>query len=399
MGVVVRRLRARQGEIERAVFARVREAVPAPADDPQYMEGLRTAVAAAVEFGLTGIEDGGESLEIPREAVAQARLAARSGVSLEAVLRRYIVGHALLWDYVMGEADRLERSGRASGLREMSRAQASLLDRLVIGVTREHVAELQRAGRSREQRLLERVRMLLAGENSDDAGGPGVGEHDLDLDYGLDREHLGVIARGEGAEQTLRGLAQASGARLLCVPAGEGLVWAWLGSEHGLAIADLERAVSHGVRDGGISLAAGEPARGLEGWRVTHRQAQAAMVVAARRPRPLTCYADVALLATALKDDALARTLIDAYITPLLDARGSGEVLLQSLRAYLAAERSVSSAAAALGVVRKTVENRLRAIEERLGRTVRPCPPELEVALLLHELSPTPEPSEVPIVG
>jgi hypothetical protein len=29
-------------------------------------------------------------------------------VSLEAVLRRYIVGHALLWDYVMEEAVRVE---------------------------------------------------------------------------------------------------------------------------------------------------------------------------------------------------------------------------------------------------------------------------------------------------
>src|SRR5580698_1806296 len=135
VGAVARRLRARQDEIVDAVFARVRAAVPDATDDPEseYVLGLRVAVAAAVEFGLRGLErDDGAPAEIPAEAVAQARLAARSGVSLEAVLRRYIAGHALLWEYVMGEADRLERSGRASGLREMSRAQAALLDRLVI---------------------------------------------------------------------------------------------------------------------------------------------------------------------------------------------------------------------------------------------------------------------------
>jgi hypothetical protein len=107
VGVVVRCLRARQGEIEDAIFARVREAVPEAAGDTgsEYVQGLRTAVAAAIEFGLTGIERGGEApAVIPREAVAQAQLAARSGVSLEAVLRRYIVGHALLGDYVMEEA-------------------------------------------------------------------------------------------------------------------------------------------------------------------------------------------------------------------------------------------------------------------------------------------------------
>jgi sugar diacid utilization regulator len=133
------------------------------------------------------------------------------------------------------------------------------------------------------------------------------------------------------------------------------------------------------------------PGRGLLGWRATHRQAQAAMVVAARRPRALTRYADVALLAAALKDEELSRTLIDVYIAPLLDIQSGGEVLLQSLRAYFAAERSVSSTAAVLGVTRKTVASRLHMVEERLARTLHPCPAELEVALLLNELSATPE--------
>jgi hypothetical protein len=412
VGVVVRGLRARQGEIEDAIFAGVREAVPEAAggnaDSVVYVSGLRTAVAAAVEFGFTGIERGEElSGEIPREAVAQARLAARSGVSLEAVLRRYIVGHALLWDYVMEEADRVERAGQESGLREMSRAQAALLDQLVIGVTREHVAELQRAGRSREHRLLERVRMLLAGEHSDgDAAAPGG--VDRELDYDLDGGHLGVVARGAGCEQVLRGVAQALDWRLLCVAPGEGVVWAWLGGRHSPTVAELERAIREGEgnggvsfggeRDGGVSLAVGESARGLEGWRVTHRQAQDAMVVAARRPRALTRYADVALLAIVLKDEELSRTLIEVYIAPLVDARGGGDVLLQSLRAYLAAEGSVSSVAVVLGVARKTVESRLRTVEERLGRTLHPCPVELEVALLLDELAPAHPSLEISIV-
>jgi hypothetical protein len=201
----------------------------------------------------------------------------------------------------------------------------------------------------------------------------------------------------------LRGLAQALDRRLLCVALGEGLAWGWLGGRHGPTVADLERAIREGEgnggtlpggeRDGAVALAVGEPARGLEGWRVTHRQAQDAMVVAARRPRALTRYADVALLATALKDEVLSRMLIDVYVAPLVDDRGGGEVLLQSLRAYLCAERSVSSTAAALGVSRKTVESRLRTIEERLGRTLHPCPAELEVALLLDDFAQAPSPA------
>jgi hypothetical protein len=405
VGVVVRRLRARQGEIEDAIFAAVREAVPEStgAPDSEYVEGLRVAVGAAVEFGLKGIAPGeGTPSRIPREAVAQARRAARSGVSLEAVLRRYIVGHALLWDYVMEEADRLQRTGRSSGLREMSRAQAALLDQLVIGVTREHVAELQRAGRSREQRVLERVRILLAGELAERDGDRGAA--DVDLDYELDGEHLGVIAWGAGCEATLHVLAGELDRRLLCVPHREGIVWAWLGGRRALRVVDFERALSVQVDPAGVTrgetgsclgdafFVAGEPGGGLEGWRLTHRQAQAALLVAQRRPRSLTCYADVALLAAALSDETLARSLVEIYLSPLEDSRGGGAVLRETLHAYIAAERNASSAAVALNVARTTVVNRLRMIEERLGRTLQSCPAQLEVALDLDELSAPADP-------
>jgi hypothetical protein len=397
--VVVQRLRARQSEIEDAIFLGVREAVPEPGGevDTDYVAGLRTAVAAAVEFGFAGLERGEEpSGEIPAAAVAQARLAARSGVGLEAVLRRYIVGHALLWDFVMQEADRVERAGRASGLREMARAQAALLDQLVIGVTREHVAELQRAGRSREQRVFEWVRLRLASGGLGDSVSREVGE--LDPDYDLDGEHLGVIARGTGCEEAVRGLARALDRRVLCVRPGAGTVWAWLGGRQALSSGVFERALSirgdrpagdlkDVVGEGDVSFVVGEPARGLEGWRLTHRQAQAALLVSLRRPRLLTRYVDVALLAAALGDDTLAPSLTEIYLSPLEDVRGSGPVLREALRAYFAAERSASAAAVALKIARSTFESRLRTIEERLECSLRSCPVELEVASQLDALS------------
>jgi hypothetical protein len=398
VGVVVRRLRERQREIEDAVFAGVREAVPGPDGelDAEYVEGLRVAVVAAVEFGFTGIERGdGLSAGIPSEAVVQARRAARSGVGLESVLRRYIVGHALLWDYVMQEADQVERMGQASGLREMSRAQAGMLDRLVIGVTREHVAELQRAGRSREQRVLERVRILLSSDYPDTGMVPGG--IDPELNYDLDGEHVGVIAIGAEGEVAMRRVAERLKRPLLCVARERGVVWAWLGGRRILPVAEVERACAEQAM-GDVRFVLGESARGLEGWRLTLRQAQAEVLVAQRRGGlervTVTRYGDVALLAVALGDEALGRSLVEVYLTPLRNTRG-GEVLLQSLRAYLGAGCSVSSAAAVLGVARKTVEGRLRTIEEKLGRTLHPCPAELEVALLLDELAQAPPPSDI----
>lgn len=378
----MRRLRARQGEIEQAIFGRVREVVPAPADDPEYLEGLRAAVAGAVEFCLVGLERGdGFSAEIPAQAVAQAQRAARSGVSLDAVLRRYILGNALMCDYIMQECDSVELRGRVSG-RELLRAQAAQLDRLVIGVTRAHVAELQRAGYSREHRLLERVRMLLAGEQLDAQATEGA--FGMELDYELEAEHVALIARGPGARDALQAIAVRIDRRLLSVAPGPELVWAWLGGRRAMEMSDLRRGVSD--LNAAVSIAAGEPARGFAGWRLSHQQAQAALVVAMRRPHALTRYGDVALLAAALKDEPLARALIDVYVAPLVETRAGDGALLRCLRAYLDAERSVSSAAVALGVSRKTVESRLHAVEEKLARPLHPCPAELEIALLLHEL-------------
>ena len=376
---LVRGLRARQEEIEERIFARVREVVSDSVGDgdAEYVTGQRAAVATALDYCFVGIERGGSwSGSVPAQAVAQAQRAARSGVSLETVLRRYMAGQASLLEFILEEADRAGWDGEASTLRGISRALASLLDDLVIVVARAYVGELQRAGRSREQRLLEQVRMLLAGECV----------HSADLGYELDAEHLGVIARGAGAPRELRRIAQRLDRRLLLVSCGEGTAWAWLGGRRALDMPMLGRAVSQSQIGAEVSLALGEPAAGFEGWRLTHRQAQEALLVALRRPRRLTRYSDVALLAAALRDDILSRSLIGIYLSPLDDARDGGTVLRETLRAYLVAERNVSSAAMALGVARSTVQSRLRTIEARLGRPPHSCPAELEVALQLDEL-------------
>jgi len=414
--VVVARLRARRDEIVRELYARVRTGgLAGPGDEgAEYVDGFRATVAAAVDYVLTGIERGEDwAGPIPVVAAEQAHRAARAGVPLNTVLRRYMAGHTLFEQFVMDEADRGDGQDRMSAaehesfrvaLRGALRVQAAVLDRLLEQIAQEYGDELQRIGRSPEQRRAERVRGLLRG-GVDEAG----------LDYEIeDRWHLGAIAVGVGAAQAVRELAMRADRRLLSVAQGERTVWAWLGSRERFVVGEVERAIvgvggpghhpvgSHPPE--GVVLALGEPARDLEGWRLTHQQARAALVVALRRPsgsgsgpgsesRAVTRYADVALLASALKDELLYRALLDMYIAPLEDARGGGRMLRETLRAYIAAECSVSSTAAALGVARKTVAGRLRTIEERLGRSLPPCPAELQVALLLAELDPAPAPA------
>jgi DNA-binding PucR family transcriptional regulator len=110
------------------------------------------------------------------------------------------------------------------------------------------------------------------------------------------------------------------------------------------------------------------------------------MPIALRSPQVLVRYADVALLASILQDDLLATSLQQLYLAPLGAERDGGQALRETLRAYFAAERNVSSAAAALAVSRQTVINRLRTIEQRFDRPLNKCAAEVEAALSLEDL-------------
>jgi hypothetical protein len=105
-----------------------------------------------------------------------------------------------------------------------------------------------------------------------------------------------------------------------------------------------------------------------------------------RGPSGLVRYGDVALLASMLCDDLLSTSLRQLYLDPLKGERDGGKVARKTLRAYFSARRNVSSTAAALGVSRRTIGNRLHAIEERLGRELDSSAAELEAVLRLEEL-------------
>jgi AcrR family transcriptional regulator len=146
---VVERLRARCAEIDDAIFARVSDQWfdRTGSGDPEYVAGLRAAGVAAVDYILDGIERWGASLApVPAEATAQARRAARMGVGLETVLRRYVAGHAVLEDYVMQEAERELLPGQEGALREVLGIISALFDRLIAAVGTAYNGEVERGG-------------------------------------------------------------------------------------------------------------------------------------------------------------------------------------------------------------------------------------------------------------
>jgi hypothetical protein len=366
---LAQRLRERRLEIEQATLTRVHSiSDPDEGADPEYSEGLRAAVSVAVAYGIEAIERSEDHPPpMPTALLSQARLAARHGVRLEVVLRRYLVGYTLLGDFLIEESEWGAPLNGAS-LKRLLRILAALLDRLIAAVSEEYAREAKARPASSEQRRAERVQRLLAGE----------------LAYEFDGWHLGVVASGLGAAPAVGELAVALDCRHLVVRRDEVTVWAWFGGRRQTDAEEIERHLSEDW-PAQVSLAIGEPGRAFAGWRLTHQQAKATLPIALESSSCLVRYADVALLASIKQDEVLAASLRLLYLVPLATASDGGAALRETLRAYLAAGRNVSSAAAILGVGRRTVTNRIRTVEERIGRPFDECAVELQMALQLDE--------------
>jgi len=367
------RLRERLPEIQAAIATRI-YAISDPHEvaDPAYVEGLDAALAAAVDHRLTVLELGErQAPAVPAILLAQARLDARDGVSLDTVLRRYFAGNALFGDFLVEEAARAEVP--SSVLRGLLATQATLGDRLLAAVSAEHEREARNRPSNASERRRRCVQGLLAGELVDHA----------ELGYDLDAHHLALMAKGEGVPVAMRVLAVKLDRRLLAVCHEEEPIWAcWLGGSRPLEAEQALRALNEDPPERMI-VTVGEPGEGLSGWRLSHRQAKAALPIAERRGQAIVHYADVALLAAVLHDDLAATSLRQLYLEPLERARDDGRAGKETLRAYFAAERNVSSTAAALGVDRRTVSNRIRAIEDLFGRPLKDFATDLETALRL----------------
>lgn len=371
------RLEGRREEIEAAALTRVK-AISDLADvpDPAYAAGLRASIEAATDYGLEALgRDLGEPLPVPNLLLAQARLAARAAIPLDTVLRRYFAGFSLFSHFV------LEELGRAalpdpSGPQRLLDAHTTHFDRLLAAIGGEYARETQLHLRSSRDEQAECVERLLQGGM--------VGS--TRLGYELAGWHVGVVAVGAAAERKIREAARCLDCRLLCIPRPEGTVWGWVGARRRLDAGDLMRHLASDLAGGDLTASVGEPAEGVVGWRLTHRQATAALGMTKRTAQRTIRYRDVALLASVDRDELLSVSLRRLYLEPLEHGRDRGALLRLTLRAYFGAQGNSTSAAAALGVSRQTVHNRLRAVEEILDRTLDSCGSDLAVALNLAEL-------------
>lgn len=310
------------------------------------------------------------TVPIPILVLAQARLAAVSNLALDVLLRRCVAVNdqiGLHLTEVVSQID-MSREGRV----DVARKQVQIADRLIEAVVEEYNRAEPNGGSTVKQRLA-LVTAILEGQPLDAKG----------LGYDLNRHHVAVFA--EGVEDgPLKRVATELSADTLLVHPGTFVQWMWMGTVEELRSDALRLAVKKALPARCI-VAFGATESGRAGWRESHMQARHAYGVARRTGIP-THYEDVTLVASTVCDHVLESFLRRKFLKPLKDPPRGGMDLLQTLRAYFAADRNGSSAAAALDVSRQTVSNRLQFVEHRLGRNLSSCAPEVELALRLDEL-------------
>jgi hypothetical protein len=340
--------------------------------DSSYSSQVPATVRAAYDH-FTGALRGsaGRVDQMPAALLSQARLAATLDLSLDMLLRRCVAVNSLLTLYLLQESEifALSSDHRIA----IAHTQATIFDQIIDAVSHEYTRELSGAG-TFARRHLDVVKSLLAGDLIDP----------LELPYELARHHLGLIVRGEAAGKAIVALAKELDASLLLVQPGDSTRWAWLGTRHLPNRAGVSAAVRR-VMPAQTPIAVGHCEVGISGWRATHLQAKAAFSICLRKGS-ISYYEDVALEAAAIQDHVLSAFLRNRYLDPICRGRSDDTTLLDTLKAYFAADRNGVSTSSALGVSRQTVTNRMRSVEERIGRTLGSCAADLETALRLHDL-------------
>lgn len=372
------------------------ERVPEHGGGPAPMITLRATVESTVMLALRALlEDlpAGDKA-VPPEAFAGGAEFARRGIPLDRVLRGVRIGHAHLHQALMAIVDdQPEPVRRAEGHR-VSDLLFAYADAHASRLAEGYLAERARweAGREADRRRV--VEELLAGGNVQ------VESASLTLGYELARYHQAfVVVAGDRhviatdlqrcAEDVSRALG-ADGWLSLSVVTGE--VWAWAGWRAQPAPGHTD-AVGQLRPPSGIRVAAGPVAFGPEGLRRSHLGAREADRVAALAGTGWWSeYTDVRILSLATVDDEQARWYAEDVLGTLLADDERTRELRETLRVYLACERSPQAAGERLHVARNTVTYRIHKAEELLGRPIGD-PMELRLALeIARALGPEPKP-------
>jgi DNA-binding PucR family transcriptional regulator len=390
-------LRAQVPELSAALVAQMTGEVPELATDKPIEELLDASVLANVSKALnvlaTGMVDA--QVEAPAAAVEYARRLAQRGVAISALLRAYRLGQAGFQQQMIQAVSVLTKDPATlvQASLQLSNITFDYIDRISEQVVSAYQLERDRWIRNRGAIRSARVTSVLAGGTVD------IDETEKSIGYPLRQTHRGAVVwiddssarpdRLNHLERVIGRLSERLGsdrAPLVIAP-DDSTVWAWLPAPVTPVDAGQAKPIA---ADDGTWIALGDPASGVEGFRLTHRQARQAQIVAmAAEPQTrarVTESAQIGVLALMCADiDAVRAWVHHVLGTLAIDDEGNAR-LRETVRVFLTAGGSYTAAAQQLMLHKNTVQYRIRKAEEARGRPLTDGRLDVEVALLAAHL-------------
>lgn len=386
-------LREHAGELATAMAEQIRVSLPELIADPEDAEANRASNEATLLAMAAMLERGADpsAAELPEQTRGWAIASARQGRSLPGLMRIYRIGHAHVWNWVLGwvRAEVTDPDDFALIVELLSEWMLAYVDILVVLAEDVYGGERERWLRSSSAIRTETINAILAGDPVDPEAAS------RRLGYELGRHHLALVAwRAEAPgeperfgelDDAIRDLTASIGAgKPLVNPVGALRSNAWIGSDTPIDAGALDLVrIDAGA---GIRVAAGDPGDGLAGFRRSHEEAVAARRVALLGDLPpgaVLRYPKIAFAATASGDLAETWRFVQRQVGVLAAEDQTSVRLLDTLRAYLGAGCSAGRAATQLEIHENTVRYRVRQCEDRLGRTIGPEDFDLHAALVL----------------
>jgi DNA-binding PucR family transcriptional regulator len=392
------RMHERLAEVSSSIRRSLEDEIPELHGNARIIELHGASVEGNVDTLLRALRYGiaVERVEAPTAALEFARRLAQHDVPVNALVRAYRLGQRRMNELVFREVSAIDvaASVRLPVLEAITATLFEYIDWISQQVVAVYEEERERWLENQNSLRGLHVRELLTSTEAIDIDGATAS-----IQYPLRWHHLAVVMwyperGGTGDELSrlqrfLRDLAQAAnaGSTPLFVAADQTSGWAWL--PYRSAPPDAVEKVRHfaGGRPDSPSLAIGAARPGVEGFRRSHRQAEAARGVAiAGGPPALTVISatDPGLSAAALLGGDIDDT--QEWVTDVLgnlaadnenDAR-----LRETLRVFLRCGASHKLAARELDLHFNTVKYRVNRAVVRRGRPITSDRLDVEMALL-----------------
>jgi DNA-binding PucR family transcriptional regulator len=396
---VVSRLDQRMAEVTGSIQQMLVTEIADMRGDAQLLQLLRDSVDGNVATVFSAIRHAIpiEKVELPTAALEHARRLAQRGVTVNALVRAYRLGHKAVLDAVLDEIREsdLEPTLSLAVFRQISEITFGYIDWITQQVISTYQCERDLWMENRNSLRALRVRELL-----DDA--------DVDIDavttairYPLRRIHVSVVAwcddHDDGdddlasMERFVQQLAESAGAveSSLFISVDRLTAWAWIPLSGDAAPNAVARICAFAeARADSPRIGVGNPLPGVEGFRRSHQQAQEARTVAiasGSNAHRATAFDDPGLSTAALLGGNVdaARVWVTEVLGPLACRTDNDERLRETLRVFLRSGSSFKAAAEELHLHFNSVKYRVQRAVERRGRPIGDDRLDIEIALLL----------------